>query len=608
MRGRTQILPERFVKTWEHWLTNIRDWNVSRQLWWGHRIPAWYCPDGHITVSPAERGPDACEVCGRPATELEQDPDIFDTWFSSGLWPFSTLGWPDDTPDYQRYYPTSVMETAYDIIFFWVARMVMLGIHLTGVEPFHTVYLSGLIRDPEGAKMSKTKGNVVDPLGIMDESGADALRFALIHGATPGQDQRFGTAKLENARNFANKLWNATRFVAGARPVSIAEDAERRLPDERHLGPAERWILSRAAATVEAVDGAMADYAFGEVTRLLYDAIWSEFCDWGVELAKVRLADASLSDDVREATWWTLVDALDTYLRLLHPVMPFVTEALWAAIPHRASDPDLLIVARWPAHGQRDLAVETEVSALIGLVGDLRNARATAKLPAVDWLATRVYVPASLGPTFETLRPALERLARARPLDRQLTPEALDAIRETGDLRSSPAPARSRQRSARRRPTRARTPSNAPGSNASWPRPRPGWRPLGSGWRTRRSWPRLRPRSSRVRGPARQSSPSRSTGCGTASPAEAAGPMSGRSTLIGPGSRRSGSAEVDGQPFTAPPVMPRTKYRWSDTKTMIGTIIETNAAAVRNCHPPPNDVVRLARTTDSGWFSDAPPR
>ena len=432
--GRTQILPERFVKTWEHWMTNIRDWNVSRQLWWGHRIPAWYCPDEHVTVSADEAGPTACAVCGRPASELQQDPDIFDTWFSSGLWPFSTLGWPDDTPDLRRFYPTSVMETGYDIIFFWVARMMMLGIHLTGTEPFHTVYLSGLIRDPLGKKMSKTKGNVVDPLGIMDETGADALRFAVIHGAAPGQDQRFGEAKLENARNFANKLWNATRFVVGARPASIPDDAERRLPDARHTGPAERWMLSRASATVEAVDGAMADYGFGEVTRLLYDAIWNEFCDWGVELAKVRLADAQLSDEAREATWWTLVEALDTYLRLLHPVMPFVTEALWAAIPHRVSDPELLIVARWPAPVERDLATEVQVSALIGLVGDVRNARATAKLPAGDWLETRVFVPTNLGATFEALRPALERLARARPLERELTPEALAASRAPGDL------------------------------------------------------------------------------------------------------------------------------------------------------------------------------
>jgi valyl-tRNA synthetase len=244
--GRTRILPERFEKTWEHWLTNIRDWNVSRQLWWGHRIPAWYCPDGHETVTSDVAGPDACAGCGRPAAELQQDPDIFDTWFSSGLWPFSTLGWPEDTPDLQRYYPTSVMETGYDIIFFWVARMMMLGLHLTGEEPFHTIYLSGLIRDPLGQKMSKTKGNVVDPLGIIDEAGADALRFAVIHGAAAGQDQRFGPAKLENARNFANKLWNATRFVAGARPDTIDPGTERRVPDTALLGPAERWILSRS--------------------------------------------------------------------------------------------------------------------------------------------------------------------------------------------------------------------------------------------------------------------------------------------------------------------------------------------------------------------------
>ena len=423
--GRTRILPDRFDRTWEHWLTQIRDWNVSRQLWWGHRIPAWYCPDGHVTVSSEPDGPPECETCGRPAAKLEQDPDIFDTWFSSGLWPFSTLGWPGDTADYRTFYPTSVMETGYDIIFFWVARMMMLGLHLTDREPFHTIYLSGLIRDPEGQKMSKTKGNVVDPLGVIDETGADALRFALIHGAAAGQDQRFGRTKLENARNFANKLWNATRFVVGARPASIAADAERRLPSESHLGPAERWILSRASATVEAVDAAMADFAFGEVTRRLYDAIWNEFCDWGVELAKVRLADESLPAETREATWWTLVEALDTYLRLLHPVMPFVTEALWGAIPHRASDPDLLIVARWPAATGRDMAAEDEVGALLELIRGLRNARAEVGAEAGRWLATEVVVPATMGPTFEALRPAVERLARARPLDRRLTREAL---------------------------------------------------------------------------------------------------------------------------------------------------------------------------------------
>ena len=328
--GRVRIVPAHFEKVWEHWLTEIRDWNVSRQLWWGHRIPAWYCPDGHVTVSEDPAGPTACEACGRSAADLIQDPDIFDTWFSSGLWPFSTLGWPDETPDLARYHPGSVMETGYDIIFFWVARMIMLGIQLTGEPPFHTVYLSGLIRDPEGRKMSKTRGNVVDPLGVIDESGADALRFALIHGTTPGNDTRISQTKLDDARNFANKLWNAARFVIGARPPSIAANARRVTPDPALLGPAERWILSRAAAAIEAVDRALADFAFAEMTRALYDGIWSEYCDWGLELAKVRLADQATPEAEREATWWTLVDALDTYLRLLHPVMPFVTEALWA--------------------------------------------------------------------------------------------------------------------------------------------------------------------------------------------------------------------------------------------------------------------------------------
>jgi valyl-tRNA synthetase len=425
--GRTRLVPDRFVKVWEHWMTNIRDWNVSRQLWWGHRIPAWYCPDGHVTVSSEEAGPQSCEVCSRPASELSQDPDIFDTWFSSGLWPFSTLGWPDETDDFRRFYPTSVMETAHEIIFFWVARMMMLGLHFTDREPFHTVYLSGLIRDAEGAKMSKTKGNVVNPLAVMEESGADALRFAVIHGSTPGLDQRFGEQKLESGRNFANKLWNAARFVVGARPMGIAEDARRVTPDAAHLGPAERWILSRVAATTAEVDRAVAEFTFAEVTRSLYDGIWSDFCDWGLELAKVRLADPSLPAETREATWWTLVDALDRYLRLLHPVMPFVTEAIWATLPHRATDPELLIVARWPASAARDELVEGQVGALIELVRGIRNARSEARIEPGLWLPVHLAMGQTLGDTFEALRPAVARLARARPLERHLTAEALHA-------------------------------------------------------------------------------------------------------------------------------------------------------------------------------------
>jgi valyl-tRNA synthetase len=422
---RTVILPERFEKVWEHWLTEIRDWNVSRQLWWGHRIPAWYCPDGHVTVTAATDGPDACEACGRPATELTRDPDIFDTWFSSGLWPFSTLGWPEETADLARYYPGTVMETAYDIIFFWVARMMMLGIHLAGDAPFEVVYLSGLVRDPYGQKMSKTKGNVVDPLEAIDESGADALRFALIHGAAPGNDQKFSAEKLENARNFANKLWNAARFVLGARPATIAADASRTAPDPARLGPAERWLRSRVATTVTAADRALADYAFGQLTGILYDAIWGEYCDWALELAKVRLADEALAVADREATWWTLVEALDTYLRLLHPVMPFLTEAIWGQLPHAADDPELLVVADWPAGGVIDPAAEADTAALLDLVRAIRNARSEARVAPTAWLPVDVAVPAASAAAFEALRPALERLARARPLQRVDSPARL---------------------------------------------------------------------------------------------------------------------------------------------------------------------------------------
>ncbi len=430
--GQTRIVPERFEKEWEHWLTGIRDWNVSRQLWWGHRIPAWFCPDGHVTVTEAVDGPAACDVCGRPAAELRQDPDIFDTWFSAGLWPFSTLGWPDRTPDLARYYPGTVMETGYDIIFFWVARMMMLGIHLTGQAPFEVVYLSGLVRDPEGRKMSKTKGNSVDPLETIDEFGADALRYSLIAGTTPGQDTRLGVVKLANARNFANKLWNAARFVLGARPSTIPADAELRGPAEADLGPGDRWIRSRAAATVTAVDRALADYQIGEMTRILYEAIWNDYCDWALEIAKVRLADRDLSPGQREATWWTLVDVLDTYLRLLHPVMPFVTEVIWDRMPHRAADPELLIVARWPAPGVVQPGIEADVESFLELVRAIRNARSEARIDAAEWLPLDVHVPLDRSAIFESLRPAIERLGRVRPLERRLTPEALDPAREGG--------------------------------------------------------------------------------------------------------------------------------------------------------------------------------
>ena len=285
--------------------------------------------------------------CSRPAAELRQDPDIFDTWFSSGLWPFSTLGWPDATPDLARFYPGTVMETGYDIIFFWVARMMMLGEWLTGHEPFGIVYLHGMVRDPYGAKMSKTRGNVVDPLGVIDEVGADALRFALVNGTAPGMDQRLSPDRLEGAQRFANKIWNASRYVLSQRPAELPADAILSLPGADAMGPAEHWILTRCAQTLREVDAAYASFQFAEATRLLHAAIWGEYCDWYLELAKTQLAPEQ-PVATRVATWQVLAWVLDRYLRVLHPVMPHITEHIWAHLPKSPDDPDLLIVARWP--------------------------------------------------------------------------------------------------------------------------------------------------------------------------------------------------------------------------------------------------------------------
>jgi valyl-tRNA synthetase len=418
--GRTEFIPRRYEKVFFEWMENIHDWNVSRQLWWGHQIPAWYCPDGHVTVSDQAGGPVGCDICGRPATELVQDEEIFDTWFSSGLWPFATLGWPDQTDDLRRYYPTTVMETGYDIIFFWVARMMMLGEWLTGEAPFRWVYLHGIVRDPYGAKMSKTKGNVVDPLEQVEELGADALRFALVHGPEPSQDQKMSRPRLEEARNFANKTWNAARFVLGARPAGVAEDVPLELPPTDLLGPAEHWILARCAATVEAADRAYGEFQFGEAARQLYDAIWSEYCDWYLEIAKMTLVDESWPAARRRATWQVLVWVLDRYLRLLHPLMPFVTEAIWQRLPHRAGDADLLMVSMWPARDdapqRADTAAAAAVESLFEFVRAIRAARADAGVAAAEWLPARLWIgDQAARAAAAPLATALSRLARIRP-------------------------------------------------------------------------------------------------------------------------------------------------------------------------------------------------
>jgi valyl-tRNA synthetase len=411
--GRTRIIPAHFEKVYAHWMENIHDWAVGRQLWWGHRIPAWYCADGHITVTDAIDGPERCATCDRPAADLTQETDIFDTWFSSGLWPFSTLGWPDDTPDLVRFYPTHVMETAYEILFFWVARMMMFGLFFTDTEPFHTVYLHGIVRDPYGQKMSKTKGNVVDPLEMINDIGADALRVALVSGNAPGVDQRLTESKLTGGRNFTNKLWNAARFVLGARPETDAAAGEASL--------AVRWMRSRLADATERATRQLEALDLAGYAATVQEAAWSDYCDWFLEMAKVDLRRPDATDGDRAATWLAAAEGLATILRLLHPLMPFVTEEIWRALgetePRVAAGEPLLIRAAWPASRSRDREAEAAFEDLATLVRGVRNLRTEAGSPAGAWIPLVVDpVDATAASAISAAATYLEALARVRPI------------------------------------------------------------------------------------------------------------------------------------------------------------------------------------------------
>jgi valyl-tRNA synthetase len=373
--GRTRFEPERYERTFFAWMESIRDWCVSRQLWWGHRIPAWYCPDGHVTVD--REDPPKCAQCG--ATDLRQDEDVLDTWFSSGLWPFSTLGWPEETEDLASFYPTSVLVTGYDIIFFWVARMLMFGCHFQPPTPFAVTAIHGMVRDREGKKMSKSFGNVIDPLELMDRYGTDALRFALIRGANPGADVPLAEEWVEGARNFANKLWNLGRFVlASAPPGAEAGRGDLAVPDPGTGALADRWLLSRLERTRAAVTDAYERYDPAEAARLLFSFAWNELADWAVELAKPRLAGRDPGDDARRA-WATLADALDVTLRLLHPVMPFVTEELGRALIGVAT----ITLGPWPAErpGHADEAAEADMAAVQDAIVAVRRFRAEHQVP-----------------------------------------------------------------------------------------------------------------------------------------------------------------------------------------------------------------------------------
>ncbi|MEA4931921.1 MAG: valine--tRNA ligase, partial [Anaerolineaceae bacterium] len=346
--GEITFVPDRFTKVFLSWMDNIQDWCISRQLWWGHRIPVWYCQDCRDVIVSRD-DPDMCPKCG--SKKLEQDPDVLDTWFSSGLWPFSVFGWPDATPDFNYFYPTSVMETGYDILFFWVARMVMDGLFFTGKAPFHTVYLHGMVRDDKGQKMSKTKNNVIDPLVLMNEYGTDALRFSLVVGSSSGSDQNVGVKKVEGNRNFANKVWNIGRFV-----INAVNKVYEPIKAEPQWTLADSCVWARAKQTINSVNNLFETYQFGEAGRQVYEFLWNDFADWYLEASKRQLAEGG---DRAAYTAIILADVLGLMLRVLHPFTPFVTEALYGYLKDAClsnqfiRDPEReweehLIIARWP--------------------------------------------------------------------------------------------------------------------------------------------------------------------------------------------------------------------------------------------------------------------
>ena len=403
--GRIEIIPQHFIKVYLNWMENIRDWCISRQLWWGHRIPVWYCRTcNELTV--AVDDPVACAHCN--SKNIEQDPDVLDTWFSSGLWPHSTLGWPDHTEDFQYFYPTSVMETGYDILFFWVARMIMMGLENTGEIPFEKVYLHGLIRDEKGDKMSKSRGNVIDPLVTMEQYGTDALRLALTVGNTPGNDMRLPRNKLEGSRNFANKLWNTSRFILGN-----LDDKLNDLGQPTTTAIEDLWITSRLNRTIADVTQLMESFMLGEALSKIHDFIWSEFCDWYIEMAKIRLRDENSPSPMP-----VLVHTLEKMLRLLHPFMPFITEEIWQRIAeYLPVRPDSIMIAEYPTADKSaiDAAAEQKMDSVLEIIRSIRNARAEARIEPAKFIEALIAVQDSRA-AIEPHMPVISTLARVRPL------------------------------------------------------------------------------------------------------------------------------------------------------------------------------------------------
>jgi valyl-tRNA synthetase len=408
--GRVTIIPEHFTKIYFDWMENIKDWCISRQLWWGHRIPVWYCQDcAKLTAAVDE--PTACIHCG--SKQIIQDPDVLDTWFSSALWTHSTLGWPEDTADLRYFYPSSVMETGYDILFFWVARMIMMGLEDTGEIPFRTVYLHGLIRDESGEKMSKVRGNVINPSEAINKYGVDALRFALTTGNSPGNDINLGKGKLESSRNFVNKLWNATRFILQRLDT---ERLEAQTTERQPHIMEDQWIDSQLNRLIKSVTELMEGFQFGEAEQQIYDFVWSKFCDWYIEIAKIRLHSQSTPSPLP-----FLANTLEKSLRLLHPFMPFVTEELWQSLkqrlPAKGQMPASIMVAPYPLADDKAFAPEAErvMDSVIEIIRSIRNVRAQYNVKPNKWIEARVYTGELLS-SLSAEASMIETLAKVRPL------------------------------------------------------------------------------------------------------------------------------------------------------------------------------------------------
>lgn len=420
--GRTQFVPERFTKNYTGWMENIHDWCISRQIWWGHRIPVWYCDDcGEMSASRTDL--EKCPKCG--STHIHQDEDALDTWFSSALWPFSTMGWPDNTGLLKQFYPTSVLVTGYDIIFFWVARMLIMGMEFMKEIPFEKVFIHGLVRDSQGRKMSKSLGNGIDPLEVIEKYGADTLRFMLITGNTPGNDMRFYWERVEGTRNFANKIWNASRFAL-MNMEGYDKDAE--------LAPytlADKWILSRLQDTVKDVTGLLERFELGEAGRAIYDFIWSEVCDWYIEIAKPRLYNKEAAAE-RATAQHVLATVLVSAMKLLHPYMPFITEEIYQCLPHEAES---IMISKWPVADESliDLEAERGMNAIMDSIKAIRNMRAEVnanpgkKIPAIMLISEDLREVVAHNDSYIKLLGGIDNL-ELRPLNGEKPENAMAAV------------------------------------------------------------------------------------------------------------------------------------------------------------------------------------